>query len=67
MCAEVVLLFEACNEQGNMFSTRQSYLPSEIHWGHTFVPIISPAAPGETRHRVNISRWAGGMLAPMRV
>jgi hypothetical protein len=37
--------------------TRQSYLPSEIHWGCTFVNIIQQAAAGQMQHSINLSRW----------
>jgi len=29
----------------------------EIHYGHTFVPIILPAKEGETHHSVDIARF----------
>ena len=35
--AEIVVAFEWCiDATGLSFSARQSYLPSEILWGHTF-------------------------------
>ena len=33
-------------EMGNPFMVRQSYLPHEIHWGHTFQSIIGGASQG---------------------
>ncbi|KXZ54470.1 hypothetical protein GPECTOR_4g535 [Gonium pectorale] len=55
--AEVVVTFEASTELGDTFMARQSYLPSEIHWGHTFANIVRPAQPGETQHEVDLSRF----------
>ena len=34
--AEIVVALEGTNEFGDTFATRQSYLPSEISWGHVF-------------------------------
>jgi hypothetical protein len=46
--------------------TRQSYLPSEIHWGCTFVNIIQQAAAGQMQHSINLSRcvcvWGGAVV-----
>lgn len=56
--AEIVVVFEGTSEFGHQFSTRQSYLPREIHWGYQFVQIVHPADPGSTQHIVDISRWA---------
>ena len=56
--AEIVVVFEGTSEFGHQFSTRQSYLPREIHWGYQFVQIVHPADPGFTQHIVDISRWA---------
>lgn len=48
--AEVVVSFEgSIDTTGLSFSARQSYLPNEILWGHTFVRIIHKAKPGEVR------------------
>ncbi|KAG2486473.1 hypothetical protein HYH03_014920 [Edaphochlamys debaryana] len=55
--AEIVVTFEASSELGDTFMARQSYLPSEIHWGHTFVNIIRSARQGETQHEVDLSRF----------
>ena len=55
--AEIVVVFEGTSEFGHQFSTRQSYLPREIHWGYQFVQIVHPADPGSTQHIVDISRW----------
>ncbi|EFJ52245.1 hypothetical protein VOLCADRAFT_116283 [Volvox carteri f. nagariensis] len=52
--AEIVVTFEASSELGYTFMARQSYLPSEIHWGHTFVNVILPAALGDTQHEVDL-------------
>ena len=35
--AEIIVTFEGTTEFGNPFMARQSYLPTEIHWGHKFV------------------------------
>lgn len=56
--AEIVVTFEAASELGDTFMARQSYLTSEIHWGHTFVNVIRPAPPGDTQHEVDLSRYA---------
>lgn len=56
--AEVVVVFEGTSEFGHPFSSRQSYLPREIHWGYQFVQIVHPANPGTTQHTVDISRCA---------
>ncbi|KAG2426246.1 hypothetical protein HXX76_013004 [Chlamydomonas incerta] len=55
--AEIVVTFEASSELGDTFMARQSYLPSEIHWGHTFVNIITPPQPPETQAEVDLSRF----------
>ena len=45
--AEVVVSLEGCiDTTGLSFSARQSYLPNEILWGHTFVRVIRRAGPG---------------------
>lgn len=54
--AEVVVVFEGTSEFGHPFSSRQSYLPREVHWGFQFVQIVHPADPGSTQHTVDISR-----------
>eukprot|EP00882_Tetradesmus_deserticola_P015111 GHRQ01016088.1.p1 GENE.GHRQ01016088.1~~GHRQ01016088.1.p1 ORF type:complete len:387 (+),score=150.80 GHRQ01016088.1:751-1911(+) len=54
--AEIVVTFEGNSELGDTFMTRQSYLPSEIHWGCTFVNIIQQAAAGRVQHAINLSR-----------
>ena len=56
--AELIVTFEGTTEFGNPFMARQSYLPTEIHWGHKFVPILSKPPPGQTRYQVDISRQA---------
>lgn len=38
--AEIIVTFEGTSEMGNPFMARQSYLATEIHWGHVFVPFI---------------------------
>lgn len=54
--AELIVTFEGTTEFGNPFMARQSYLPTEIHWGHKFVPILHKPPPGETRYNVDISK-----------
>ena len=54
--AELIVTFEGTTEFGNPFMARQSYLPTEIHWGHKFVPILAKPPPGQTRYHVDISR-----------
>lgn len=56
MNAELIVTFEGTTEFGNPFMARQSYLPTEIHWGHKFVPILHKPPPGETRYNVDISK-----------
>ena len=41
---------------GNPFMVRQSYLPHELHWGHTFQSIIGVPPKGETRYTVDMTR-----------
>ena len=48
--AEIIVTFEGTTEFGNPFMARQSYLPTEIHWGHKFVSIMGPPPPGQTRY-----------------
>lgn len=55
MQAEIVITFEATSEFGDVFMVRQSYLASEIRWGHVFVPVTQRAPPGDTRHIVDLS------------
>ena len=47
----------APDPQGYAFTARRSYLPSEIHWGHAFAPVITRAARGATQHAVDLARW----------
>jgi hypothetical protein len=47
--------------QGYQFTARKSYLPTEVHWGHTFVGVISRAAPPATQHSVNLARCVLGI------
>ena len=54
--AEVIVTFEGTSESGAQFMTRQSYLPSEMHWGYVFAEIIYHAKEGDTEHTVDISR-----------
>lgn len=56
--AEIIITFEGTTEMGNPFMARQSYLPTEIHWGHSFVPIILPPELGKTHYKVDISKCA---------
>eukprot|EP00775_Hariotina_reticulata_P012504 gene12504-12639_t len=37
--------------------TRQSYLPTEIHWGCMFVNIIRQAGRGTTQHSIDLARF----------
>ena len=56
--AEIVVSFEgSIDATGLSFSARQSYLPSEILWGHTFRRVIRKAPSGSTRHEVTLSRF----------
>ena len=43
-------------EMGNPFMARQSYLPTEIKWGHQFVPIIRKPKPPSTRYLIEIEK-----------
>jgi len=54
--AELIVTFEGTTEFGNPFMARQSYLPTEIHWGHKFVSILQKPPPGQTRYHVDISK-----------
>ncbi len=60
--AEVVVTFEGVTEAGALFSAKRSYLPSEIHWGYVFAPIVHPAPAGLTQHMVDLSRRARAPL-----
>ena len=51
------MVFEGTSEFGHPFSTRQSYLPREVHWGFQFVQIVFPADPGTDQHSVDIARY----------
>ncbi len=62
--AEVVVTFEGVTEAGALFSAKRSYLPSEIHWGYVFAPIVHPAPAGLTQHTVDLSRRAPRRLTP---
>lgn len=55
--AEVVVVFEGISEFGGLFSTRQSYLPREVHWGYQFVQIVHCAKAGSSQHVVDIARF----------
>ncbi|GAX73024.1 hypothetical protein CEUSTIGMA_g476.t1 [Chlamydomonas eustigma] len=55
--AEIVVVFEGSTELGDMFMVRQSYMPPQIHWGHSFCQIIKKAPEGQTRHKVDLSRF----------
>ena len=62
---------------GNPFMVRQSYLPHELHWGHTFQSIIGVPPKGETRYTVDMTRCqpafglklpdGTGALSPCRI
>lgn len=45
-----------CAEMGNPFMARQSYLPTEIHWGHKFSSIIRRPKPPSTRFVIEIEK-----------
>ena len=53
--AEVIITFEGTTESGNDFMARQSYLPSEIKWGHCFSNMISHPAPGTSQYTIDFS------------
>ncbi|KAK9837394.1 hypothetical protein WJX84_010244 [Apatococcus fuscideae] len=57
VAAEIVVTFEGTTEFGNPFMARQSYLPSEIHWGHEFKKIVLPPKPNDTRYIVDVSQF----------
>lgn len=59
------MTFEGVTEAGALFSAKRSYLPSEIHWGYVFAPIVRPAAAGSTQHAVDLSRCAAATAACM--
>ena len=61
--AEIVVTFEGTSELGDSFMSRQSYLPSEVHWGCTFVNIIQQAGQGHTQHSINLSRCGSRPVA----
>lgn len=63
--AEIVVAIDAATEHGDQFSTMHSYLPSEIHWGFSFVNIVTPARPPSTHHTVDIGRWDFNSLSGM--
>lgn len=52
----MVVTFEGTTEFGNPFMARQSYLPSEIHWGCEFKRIIVPPKPNDDRYLVDVSQ-----------
>ena len=54
--AEVIVTFEGTTEMGNPFMARQSYLPSEILWGHQFCSIIRKPKPPNTHYVIDIER-----------
>ena len=54
--AEIVVTFEGTAESGAMFMSRRSYLPTEIHWGYVFAPVVKRAPPGQPRHIVDLWR-----------
>ena len=54
--AELIVTFEGTTEFGNPFMARQSYLPTEIHWGHKFISILQKPPPGHTHYTVDISK-----------
>lgn len=55
--AEIVVAVDATTEHGDQFMTTRSYLPSEMHWGCTFVNVISRAKAPSTHHSIDIGRW----------
>ena len=52
------MVLDGTTEHGDQFMSTRSYLPSEVHWGFTFVPIVKPAQPPSNRHEVDIGRCA---------
>ena len=54
VAAEIVVTFEGTTEMGNPFMARQSYLPSEVHWGYEFKRIIIPPKTNDTRYTVDV-------------
>ncbi|KAK9856462.1 hypothetical protein WJX84_003016 [Apatococcus fuscideae] len=57
VAAEIIVTFEGTTEFGNPFMARQSYLPSEVHWGHEFKRIIIPPKPNDTRYMVDVAQF----------
>lgn len=56
--AEIVVSLEgSVDTTGLSFSARQSFLPSEILWGHTFKRVIREAPAGEIHHEVTLQRF----------
>jgi hypothetical protein len=56
--AEIVVSLEgSVDTTGLSFSARQSFLPSEILWGHTFKRVIREAPEGEIHHEVTLQRF----------
>lgn len=53
--AEFIITFEGITESGNDFMARQSYLPSELKWGHCFSNMISHPAPGTSQYTIDFS------------
>ena len=60
------MTFEGTTEMGNPFMVRQSYLPMEIHWGHSFVSIISKPEAGDTHYYVDMTRRGLPARVPAR-
>ena len=61
MSAEIVVVLDGTTEHGDQFMSTRSYLPSEVHWGFTFAPIVKAAQPPSTRHEVDIGRWVSSV------
>ncbi|CAD7696819.1 unnamed protein product [Ostreobium quekettii] len=55
--AEIVVTFGGQTEAGGVFTARQSYLSSEIHWGYIFTPIVKPPTGDKTTYDVDLLRF----------
>ena len=60
-----MVALDACTEHGDQFMTTHSYLPSEIHWGFTFVNIVRKAAPPSTHHTIDIGKCVAPLAEPL--
>ena len=55
--AEIIITFEGTTESGNDFMARQSYLPTELKWGHCFSNMFSHPAPGTSQYIIDFSGY----------